>query len=31
MKWVTRAKAKVDRIDCPWWILPFVDPQTDFC
>src|SRR6267378_57503 len=25
MKWVTREKAKVDRIACPWLIKKFVD------
>ena len=30
MKWVTRAKAKVDRIACPWLIRKFVDPQAEF-
>ncbi|MEK6839001.1 MAG: chromate resistance protein ChrB domain-containing protein, partial [Candidatus Thermoplasmatota archaeon] len=26
MKWVTREKAKVDRIACPWLITRFIDP-----
>ncbi|MDA4121419.1 MAG: chromate resistance protein [Thaumarchaeota archaeon] len=30
MKWVTREKAKVDRIACPWMIKKFVDPQAEF-
>ena len=30
MKWVTREKAKVDRIACPWLIKKFVDPNADF-
>ncbi len=30
MKWVTREKAKVDRIACPWVISRFVDPEADF-
>ena len=30
MKWVTREKAKVDRIACPWLIKRFVDPDADF-
>ncbi len=30
MKWVTREKAKVDRIACPWLISKFVDPQAEF-
>jgi hypothetical protein len=30
MKWVTREKAKVDRIACPWLIRRFVDPTAEF-
>src|SRR6266851_5807701 len=30
MKWVTREKAKVDRIACPWLISKFVDPAAEF-
>ncbi|HKZ89464.1 MAG TPA: chromate resistance protein ChrB domain-containing protein [Thermoplasmata archaeon] len=30
MKWVTRERAKVDRIACPWLITKFVDPQAEF-
>jgi hypothetical protein len=30
MKWVTREKAKVDRIACPWLIKKFVDPRAEF-
>lgn len=30
MKWVTREKAKVDRIACPWLITRFVDPKAEF-
>ena len=30
MKWVTRAKARVDRIACPWLIRRFVDPEAEF-
>ena len=30
MKWVTRARPKVDRIACPWLIQRFVDPQAEF-
>lgn len=30
MKWVTREKAKVDRIACPWLISRFVDPGAEF-
>jgi hypothetical protein len=30
MKWVTREKAKVDRIACPWLIKRFIDPSAEF-
>ena len=30
MKWVTRARPKVDRIACPWLIKHFVDPSAEF-
>jgi hypothetical protein len=30
MKWVTRERAKVDRIACPWLIKRFVDPNAEF-
>jgi hypothetical protein len=30
MKWVTRARPKVDRIACPWLIKRFVDPDAQF-
>lgn len=30
MKWVTRARPKVDRVACPWLIQRFVDPQAEF-
>ncbi|MGD0817887.1 MAG: chromate resistance protein ChrB domain-containing protein [Methanomassiliicoccales archaeon] len=30
MKWVTREKAKVDRIACPWLISRFVDHDAVF-
>jgi len=30
MKWVTREKAKVDRIACPWLIAKFVDQKAEF-
>ena len=30
MKWVTREKAKVDRIACPWLISRFVDKSPEF-
>lgn len=30
MKWVTRARPKVDRVACPWLIRRFVDPECVF-
>ena len=30
MKWVTREKARVDRIACPWLISRFVDREAMF-
>jgi hypothetical protein len=30
MKWITRAKVKVDRVACPWLIRKFIDPQAEF-
>jgi len=30
MRWVTREKAHVDRIACPWLITRFVDPKAEF-
>ncbi len=30
MKWVTREKAKVDRIACPWLISRFIDKEPEF-
>jgi hypothetical protein len=30
MKWVTRRKARVDRIACPWLIQRFIDPDGEF-
>lgn len=30
MKWITREKAKVDRIACPWLVKRFVDPDAEF-
>lgn len=30
MKWITRERARVDRIACPWLISRFVDPQPTF-
>jgi hypothetical protein len=30
MKWVTRERAKVDRVACPWLIRNFIDPEAEF-
>lgn len=30
MKWITREKARVDRIACPWLISRFIDRQAEF-
>jgi hypothetical protein len=30
MKWVTRARPKVDRVACPWLIRRFVDKEAEF-
>ena len=30
MKWITRARPKVDRVACPWLIKKFVDPEAEF-
>jgi len=30
MKWVTREKAKVERIAYPWLIKKFIDPEAEF-
>lgn len=30
VKWITREKAKVDRIACPWLIKKFVDKDAQF-
>lgn len=30
VKWITREKAHVDRIACPWLIKRFVDPDAEF-
>ncbi|MFA4957639.1 MAG: chromate resistance protein ChrB domain-containing protein [Candidatus Methanoperedens sp.] len=30
MKWITRKKAKVDRIACPWLIKNFIDKEAEF-
>lgn len=30
MKWVTRARPKIDRLACPWLVQRFVDPEAEF-
>ena len=30
MKWVTRARPKIDRIACPWLIARHIDAQAEF-
>ena len=30
MRWITRERAKVDRIACPWLISRFIDPHPEF-
>jgi len=30
MKWITRARVKVDRVACPWLIRKFVDAEAEF-
>ncbi len=30
MRWVTRERARVDRIACPWLIQRFLDPGAEF-
>jgi hypothetical protein len=30
MKWITRARPKVDRVACPWLIKRFVDSEAEF-
>jgi protein-tyrosine-phosphatase len=30
MKWVTRERARVDRIACPWLITRLIDPKPEF-
>jgi protein-tyrosine-phosphatase len=30
MKWITRERARVDRIACPWLIGRFIDPKPEF-
>jgi hypothetical protein len=30
MKWITRARPKIDRIACPWLIARFIDEAPEF-
>lgn len=30
MKWITRARPKIDRIACPWLIRRFIDKDAEF-
>ena len=30
MRWITRARPKIDRIACPWLIKRFIDPVAEF-
>ena len=30
MKWITRERARVDRIACPWLVARFIDPKPEF-
>ena len=30
MKWVTRARPRVDRVACPWLVKQFVDSEAVF-
>ena len=30
MKWITRERAKVDRVACPWLIKKFIDADAEF-
>ena len=30
MKWVTRERAKTDRVACPWLVRKFIDLQAEF-
>jgi hypothetical protein len=30
MRWITRARPKIDRIACPWLIRRFVDSEAEF-
>jgi hypothetical protein len=30
MKWITRARPKIDRVACPWLIARFIDAEAEF-
>jgi hypothetical protein len=30
MRWITRARPKIDRIACPWLIQRFIDQEAEF-
>ena len=30
MKWITRARPKIDRVACPWLIARFIDERPEF-
>ena len=30
MRWITRARPKIDRVACPWLIHRFIDPAAKF-
>ena len=30
MKWITRARPKIDRIACPWLVARFIDHDAEF-
>src|SRR5436190_22556410 len=30
MRWITRARPKIDRIACPWLITRFIDKNAEF-
>src|SRR5262245_42208337 len=30
MRWITRARPKIDRIACPWLITRFIDRDAEF-
>ena len=30
MKWITRARPKIDRVACPWLVMRFIDQEPEF-